>query len=62
VKFETSLWSPSSGKMVWSAIAQTENPMSTSNFVSRLTSSVIPTLAKEGLIPPKAGQPVSLAR
>src|SRR5262249_55905045 len=26
VKFETTLWSPSSGKMVWSAVTQTENP------------------------------------
>jgi hypothetical protein len=62
VKFETSLWSPSSGKMVWSAITQTENPTSGHDFVSSLTKSVVPSLAKEGLIPPNAGQPISIAQ
>jgi hypothetical protein len=62
VKFETTLWSPSSGKLVWSTITQTENPTSNKNFVSSLTSTVVPSLSKAGLIPPQPGKPVSLAR
>jgi hypothetical protein len=58
VKFETTLWDPNSGKMVWSAITQTENPTSGSNFVSSLTKAVVPSMAKAGLLP--MGQPVSL--
>jgi hypothetical protein len=62
VKFETTLWNPSSGKMVWSAITETENPTSSPNFVSSLTGKVVPSLAKAGLIPARQGAPVSLAR
>jgi hypothetical protein len=60
VKFETTLWNPASGKMVWSAITQTENPTSHRDFVSSLTGKVVPSLAKAGLIPAKPGQPVSI--
>ncbi|MGD0674997.1 MAG: hypothetical protein ABSC94_06225 [Polyangiaceae bacterium] len=64
VKFETSMWSPSSGKMVWSTVTETENPMSKHDFESSLTRTVVPSLAKEGLIPPKSPgrQSVSVAR
>ncbi len=61
VKFETTLWSPNSGKMVWSTTTQTENPTSGQDFVSSLTGTVVPSLAKAGLIPARQGQPVSLA-
>ena len=62
VKFETTLWNPNSGKMVWSAITQTENPTSGPNFVSSLTGKIVPSLAQAGLIPARQGAPVSLAR
>ena len=62
VKFETTLWNPASGKMVWSAVTQTENPTSGKDFVSSLTKSIVPSLAKAGLIPSRAGQPISLVR
>jgi len=58
VKFETTLWDPNSGKMVWSAVTQTENPSSGKDFVSSLTKAVVPSMAKAGLLP--MGQPVSL--
>lgn len=58
VKFETTLWDPNSGKMVWSAITQTENPTSGKDFVTSLTKAVVPSMAKAGLLP--MGQPVSL--
>jgi len=60
VKFETTLWNASSGKMVWSAITQTENPTSSHDFVSSLTGKVVPSLAEAGLIPPKQKAPVSI--
>lgn len=53
VKFETSLWDPSgSGKMVWSAVTQTENPSSGKDFASSLTKSVIPAMTQGGFLPP----------
>ena len=58
VKFETTLWDPNSGKMVWSAITQTENPTSGTDFVSSLTKAVVPSMANAGLLP--MGQPISL--
>jgi len=63
VKFETSLWSPSgNGKMVWSAVTQTENPSSGKDFVSSLTKSVVPALGKAGFLPAaQEGKPVSEA-
>jgi hypothetical protein len=59
VKFETTLWDPNSGRMVWSAITQTENPTSGSDFASSLTKAVVPSMAKAGLLP--MGQPISLS-
>jgi hypothetical protein len=61
VKFETTLWSPSGdGKMVWSAVTQTENPSSGKDFVSSLTKSVVPALGKAGFLPAgQEGKPVS---
>jgi len=53
VKFETSLWDPSgSGKMVWSAVTQTENPSSGKDFASSLTKSVVPAMTQAGFLPP----------
>ncbi len=57
VKFETTLWDPNGGKMVWSAVTQTENPTSGKDFVTSLTKEVVPSMAKAGLFP--MGQPVS---
>jgi hypothetical protein len=62
VKFETTLWNPQSGNMVWSAITQTENPTSGHDFATSLTGTVVPSLSQRGLIPPKQGTPVSLVR
>ena len=61
VKFETTLWSASTGKIVWSAITQTENPKSGQDFVSSLTKNIVPTLAKVGLIPAE-GEPAPTGR
>jgi len=60
VKFETTLWSPQSAKMVWSANTQTENPTSGHDFAASLTGTVVPSLSQRGLIPPKQGTPVTL--
>jgi hypothetical protein len=63
VKFETTLWDPTGpGKLVWSAVTQTENPTSGQNFASSLTKKLVPDMAKKGLIPPTSGQRVSSAR
>lgn len=62
VKFETTLWNPQSGKMVWSAITETENPTSGADFATSLTGTVVPSLSQRGLIPPKQARPVSLVR
>jgi hypothetical protein len=61
VKFETTLWNPGTGKMVWSDLTQTENPRSGKDFAHSLTKSVVPTLARAGLIPSRGGAPVSRA-
>jgi hypothetical protein len=58
VKFETTVWDPVSGKMVWSAITQTENPTSGKDFATSLTKAIVPSIAKAGLLP--MGQPISL--
>ncbi len=67
VKFETSLWdSRGDGKMVWSAVTQTENPSSGPDFVRSLTKDVIPAMTKAGFLPvaavsyryPSAARPV----
>ena len=62
VQFETTLWSPSSDKTVWSTVTQTDNPTWGKDFVSSLTKTVVPSLAEAGLIPSNRGKPVSLAR
>ena len=60
VKFQTSLWDArGQGKLVWSAITETENPTSGKDFVSSLTGSVVPALAKAGFLPPQGGKNVS---
>ena len=60
VKFETTVWNVSAGKMVWSALTQTENPRSGKDFVSSLTRTVVPSIAKAGLIPSTPVAPISL--
>ena len=62
VNFETTLWNPGTGKMVWSAVTQTENPRSGKDFAASLTKTVVPSLAKASLIPSRNGAPVSLVR
>ena len=62
VNFDTTLWNPATGKMVWSAVTQTENPRSGKDFAASLTKEVVPSLAKAGLIPSRNGAPVSLAQ
>jgi hypothetical protein len=62
VKFETTLWSATGGKMLWSTTTQTENPTSGKDFVSSLTRTVVPSLSKAGLIPPGRSESVSLLR
>ncbi len=53
VKFETSLWDPrGNGKLVWSAVTQTENPSSGKDFASSLTKTVVPAMARAGFLPP----------
>ena len=51
VKFETTLWDPRTGKMVWSAMTQTENPSSGKDFITSLEKKVIPSMVQAGLIP-----------
>ncbi|MGH7439874.1 MAG: hypothetical protein ACRENE_29655 [Polyangiaceae bacterium] len=53
VKFETAVWSTRSGQMVWSETTQTKNPTSGTEFVSSLTGTVVPSLARAGLITPR---------
>jgi len=55
VRFETSLWETSGGgKVVWSAVTQTENPSNGKDFTTILAKQVVPMLQKEGLIAPAA--------
>lgn len=61
VKFETTLWNPQSGQMVWSTVTQTENPGSGAHFAPSLTNTIVPSLAKFGLIPARQGESVSMA-
>jgi hypothetical protein len=61
VKFETSLWDPTSGKVVWSAVTQTDNPSSGTDFTNSLTKEVVPRLEGAGLISPPSSQPISYA-
>jgi hypothetical protein len=53
VNFETTLWDPhGEGKMVWSAVTETENPSSSSDFIAGLSKSIIPALVQARLLPP----------
>jgi hypothetical protein len=62
VTFETTLWNPTSGKMVWSAFTQGENPMSGRDFAPSLAGKVAASLERQGLIPARQKAPISLAR
>jgi hypothetical protein len=62
VTFQTTLWNPTSGKMVWSAFTQTANPMSGRDFAPSLAGKVVSSLERQGLVPAKQHVPVSLAR
>jgi hypothetical protein len=62
VKFETTLWDPNGGNLVWSTNTRTKDPSLNKNFASNFTHAVVPPLSQAGLIPPKSGQPVSLER
>ncbi len=57
VKFETSIWDARSGRLVWSALTETENPSSGRDFVKSVLNKVMPTIAKAGLVPPLVQRP-----
>jgi hypothetical protein len=62
VRFETALWDPrGAGKMVWSAVTQTENPTSGNDFARSLVNEIVPALWQAGFIPrsPAPGKDVS---
>jgi hypothetical protein len=63
VRFETTLWElRESGKVIWSASTQTDNPSSGKDFVSSLTKKVIPEMVNAGVLPPPiSGTQVSYA-
>ena len=62
VKFETTVWDPSGGgKLVWSAVTQTENPSSSHDFTKSLTNKLVPEMVKAGLVPAAAGPQISSA-
>jgi hypothetical protein len=63
VKFETTLWDGGTGKgkLVWSAVSETENPTSGKDFTSSLLKKVMPALTQAGLVPPEQGKAVSYA-
>jgi hypothetical protein len=52
VKVETSLWDVSSGKVVWSAVSDTENPTSSSDAITSLVTKLTSSLTDARLIPP----------
>lgn len=61
VKFETSLWDErTGGKLVWSAVTQTENPSSGRDFVKSLQRTIIPAIEAAGFIP-RMGTPERLS-
>jgi hypothetical protein len=51
VKVETTLWSMHTGKLVWSASSDTDNPSSSSDAISSVVQKVVSTLTDERLIP-----------
>jgi hypothetical protein len=63
VKFETTIWDPSGdGKLIWSAVTQTENPMSGHDFTRSLVHKLMPAMLKDGVVPAGTGPQVSSAR
>jgi hypothetical protein len=59
VKVETSLWDPRTGKLIWSAASETENPSSSADAISSLVSKITSSLTNARLIPPAGGPAVS---
>jgi len=52
VKVETTLWDARTAKLVWSAASETENPSSSSDAITSVTTKIISSLMNEGFIPP----------
>jgi hypothetical protein len=52
VKVETSLWDAHSGKVVWSAVSDTENPTSSADAITSLVTKLTASLTDARLIPP----------
>ena len=52
VKVETSLWNAHTGKLVWSAVSETQNPTSSSDAIDSLVTKLTGSLAEARLIPP----------
>lgn len=52
VRVETSLWDARSGRLVWSATSETENPSSSRDAISSVVRKITSSLANEKLIPP----------
>ena len=52
VKAETSLWDPRTGKLIWTATSETENPSSASDAMSSLVSRITKSLTDAHLIAP----------
>jgi hypothetical protein len=61
VKFETSVWDANQGKLVWSAVTETENPTSGKDFLKSLLKSVLPAMTTAGILPPKSGAPENVS-
>lgn len=59
VNVETTLWDPHTGKLVWSASSDTDNPSSSNDAISSIVTKVVSTLTDERLIPPKNGAAVA---
>ena len=52
VKAETSLWDARTGKLVWSAVSETENPSSSSDAINSFVAKLTTSLTDARLIPP----------
>jgi hypothetical protein len=51
VKAETSLWDPRTGKLVWSAVSETENPSSSRDAADSVVDKIMSSLTDANLIP-----------
>ncbi len=51
LKVETSLWNPRTGKLIWSAASETENPTSSHDAVSSIVNRITKALTNARLIP-----------